>query len=383
MAQDKVESKEEQSYRYHRLVVKLGTNLVTTPEGHLDLINMAALVRQITHLHHDGLETVLVSSGAIAAGRDRLGIHKEAREVPFRQVMAAVGQGRLMHIYEQFFAEHGITIAQALLTREDISDRAGYLNARNTIMGLLYFGVVPIVNENDVVAIDEIREAKFGDNDTLSALVANLVDADVLILLSDVAGLYTADPNLDPEARLIPLVEQIDRRIDELAGKTAGRWGTGGMATKIRSAKLATSSGVPVVLASGRMPDVVLRLARGEQTGTLFSAATSKLESRKRWLIGGLTCRGSLVIDMGAAAALKQGKGSLLPAGIIRVEGQFQRGDAVEIVDDRSRQVARGIVNYGSADVDAIKGAHSEDIASLLGYEFGAEVVHRDNLVIL
>jgi len=368
---------------YRRIVVKLGTNLVTTEDGCLDLTNMDSLVRQVAGLHQQGLDIILVSSGAIAAGRDKLGLRKETGEVPLRQVMAAVGQGRLMHTYEQFFAEHGITVAQALLTKEDISDRAGYLNARNTLMGLLYLRVVPIVNENDVVAIDEIKEAKFGDNDNLSALVANLVDADLLMLLGDVAGLFTADPNVDAQAELVPKVEKIDARIENLAASTARRQGTGGMATKIESAKLATSSGVAVVIAAGRLPGVIPRLIEGEQIGTFFPPATTKLESRKRWMVSGLACRGKVIVDAGAAAALRKGKGSLLPAGVKGVEEEFHRGDAVEIVDKQGNRIARGITNYASADIEIIKGEHSEEISSLLGYKFGAEVVHRDNLVIL
>jgi len=373
----------ENACDYRRMVVKLGTNLVTTEDGHLDLTNMASLVGQVARLHKQGIEIILVSSGAMAAGRDKLGIQRESRAVPLRQVMAAVGQGRLMHVYEQLFAEHGIIVAQALLTKEDLSDRAGYLNARNTLMGLLYFRVVPIVNENDVVAIDEIREAKFGDNDNLSAMVANLVDADLLMLLGDVAGLYTADPNIDPRAELIPQVERIDSHIERLAGSTAGQRGTGGMATKIESARLATSSGVAVVIAPGRLPEVIPKLVQGEPIGTFFPSATTKLESRKRWMVSGLACRGRVAVDAGAAAALRKGKGSLLPAGVTAVGEEFHRGDAIEIVDKQGNRIACGITNYTSTDIEAIMGAHSEEIASRLGYEFGAEVVHRDNLVVL
>jgi len=344
---------------------------------------MASLVGQVARLHKQGIEIILVSSGAMAAGRDKLGIQRESREVPLRQVMAAAGQGRLMHVYEQLFAEHGIIVAQALLTKEDLSDRAGYLNARNTLMGLLYFRVVPIVNENDVVAIDEIREAKFGDNDNLSAMVANLVDADLLMLLGDVAGLYTADPNIDTQAELIPRVERIDAHIERLAGSTAGQRGTGGMTTKIESARLATSSGVAVVIAPGRLHEVIPKLVQGEPIGTFFPSATTKLESRKRWMVSGLACRGRVAVDAGAAAALRKGKGSLLPAGVTAVGEEFHRGDAIEIVDRQGNRIACGIANYTSADIEAIMGAHSEEIASRLGYEFGAEVVHRDNLVVL
>ena len=368
---------------YRRLVVKLGTNLVTITAGSLDLDNMASLVGQIAELHRQGIETIIVSSGAIAAGRDKLGLGKERRDIPARQVMAAVGQSRLMHTYEQLFSSHGITVAQALLTKMDIADRAGYLNARNTLLGLLESKVVTIVNENDVVAIDEIKEAKFGDNDNLSAMVANLVDADLLILLSDVAGLYTGDPHLDPQARLIPRVETIDAGIEELAGGTVSRRGTGGMTTKIQAAKLATGSGVSVAIAEGRMPGVLIKLARGESVGTLFPSATTRLESRERWMVSGLASRGRIVVDAGAATAVGKGKGSLLPAGIEAVVGEFHRGDVVNIVDPEGNGIASGISNYSSADIEAIKGAHSDEIMHLLGYEFGAEVVHRNNMVTL
>jgi len=376
----------QKAFRYHRLVVKLGTYLLTGGVGHLDLEIMTSLIDQIAQLHQQGLETILVSSGAIAAGRDKLGLAKERKDVPFRQVLAAVGQSRLMHLmhtYERLFARHDIVVAQALLTKQDMSDRAGYLNARNTLLALLDLRVVPIVNENDVVAIDEIKEAKFGDNDNLSAMVANLVDADLLMLLSDVAGLYTADPHRDPQAKLIPEVKNIDAYIEHLAGGTDSRQGTGGMGTKVEAAKLATSSGVAVVIADGKQPDIIPRLVQGELIGTFFPSMTTKLESRQRWMVSGLASRGRVVIDAGAAMALKKGKGSLLPAGIKEVKREFHRGDVIDVVDLQGSRIACGISNYSSADVEVIKGAHSEEIMSLLGYEYGAEVVHRNNLVML
>jgi len=373
----------QKAFRYHRLVVKLGTYLLTDGVGHLDLEMMTSLIDQVAQLHQQGLETILVSSGAIAAGRDKLGLAKERKDVPFRQVLAAVGQSRLMHTYERLFAKHDIVVAQALLTKQDMSDRAGYLNARNTLLALLDLRVVPIVNENDVVAIDEIKEAKFGDNDNLSAMVANLVDADLLILLSDVAGLYTADPHRDPQAKLIPEVKKIDAYIEHLAGGTDRRRGTGGMGTKVEAAKLATSSGVAVIIADGRQPEIIPRLVQGELIGTFFPSMTTKLESRKRWMVSGLASRGRVVIDAGAAMALKKGKGSLLPAGIKEVKREFHRGDVIDVVDLQGSRIACGISNYNSADVEVIKGAHSEEIMSLLGYEYGAEVVHRNNLVML
>ncbi len=250
--------------KYHRILAKLGTNLLTGGSDHLNLEIMSSLVGQITRLHRQGLEVIIVSSGAIAAGRQRLGLIKERKDIPFKQVLAAVGQSRLMDAYDQLFGWHEITIAQTLLTRTDLSDRLSYLNARNTLLALLELGVIPIVNENDVVAIDEIQEARFGDNDTLSAMVASLADADLLMLLTDTAGLYNADPNRDPNARLIERVDRIDASIESLASASCSERGTGGMATKIEAAKLATASGVAVVIADGQEPEVIIRLAQGE-----------------------------------------------------------------------------------------------------------------------
>ena len=367
---------------YHRLVVKLGTNLLTAGGDRLDLEVMAILAGQMARLHHQGLEVIIVSSGAIAAGRQKLGLTKERKDIPFRQVMAAVGQNALMHSYEQLFGWHGITVAQTLLTKADLSDRLGYLNARNTLLALLELGVVPIVNENDVVAVDELEGATFGDNDNLSGMVTNLVDADLLVLLGDIAGLFTADPTRDESAQLISRVDRIDAQIERLAGGTRGR-GSGGMATKIQAARLATASGATVIIADGRERDVLLRLVAGESIGTLFPPATSKMESRKRWMLTGLSTRGRLVVDEGAVVALREQNKSLLPAGIRGVEGDFERGDAVNIVDGEGNQIACGISNYSSKEIAKIKGARSDKIESLLGYGYGDEVVHRNNLVVL
>ncbi len=371
------------SLPYHRIVTKLGTNLLTGSTGQLDHDIMSKLVTQVAQLHRQGLELLIVSSGAIAAGRHKLGLTKELKGIPYKQVLASVGQSRLMQAYEQLLNQHGITVAQALLTKADLADRAGYLNTRNTLLALLELGVLCIVNENDVVAVDEIQESKFGDNDNLSAMVANLVDADLLIMLTDTAGLFTADPQQSPDAKLIPQVEVIDAEIEHLAADTPSRMGTGGMATKIEAAKLATASGITVVIANGNETDVILRLAAGEAIGTRFLPTSSKLESRKRWMLSGLSTRGKLIVDAGAALALKKQKRSLLAAGIKSVEGEFQRGDIVDIYDTGGSRLGCGITNYSSADINVIKGAHSGQIATLLGYDYGAEVVHRNNLVIL
>jgi glutamate 5-kinase len=287
-----------------------------------------------------------------------------------------------MNIYEQLFKRHGITIAQALLTKTDLSDRAGYLNARNTLLALLELRVLCVVNENDVVAVDEIQESKFGDNDNLSAMVANLIDADLLMMLTDTTGLYNADPQRHPEARLIARVDGIDAEVKRLAADTQSEKGTGGMITKIEAAKLATASGVSMVIADGRLPDVIIKLAEGKAVGTYFRPSSSKLESRKRWMLSGLCVRGKLFIDAGAAIAVEKKNSSLLAAGIERVEGKCRRGDIVNIYNVKGRRIGCGISNYSSNDIEIIKGAHSGQIAELLGYDYGSEVIHRNNLVI-
>jgi len=370
---------------YHRIVVKLGTTLLTSGRAHLDLAVMATLVEQLVALHGRGRQVIVVSSGAVAAGRERLrrlppgGVHG----TPLKQVLASIGQSHLMSTYETLFSRHGITIAQALLTRDSLVDRAGYLNARNTLLALCEMGVICIVNENDVVAVEELGERRFGDNDNLSAMVANLVDADVLVILTDTGGLYTADPRTHPDAILIPRVETIDDAIEALAGGTVSGQGVGGMATKVEAARLATCSGVEVGVAAGREPDVLLRLDSGERIGTLFVAPASRLESRKRWMASGLASHGRIVVDRGAVSALKKGTGSLLPAGVTAVQGSFKRGDIVDIVADGGIRIASGIVNYDSGDVDRIRGRRTDQMTGLLEHVYGDEVVHRNNMVVL
>ena len=368
---------------YHRIVAKFGTGLLTGGSQRLNRRIMSRLVSQVAQLHNQGLEVVIVSSGAIASGRHKLGLTKRIKGIPFKQVLASVGQHRLMGLYEQLFRRYDITVAQALLAKADLLDRASYLNARNTLLALLELRVLCIINENDVVAVDELHETIFGDNDNLSAMVANLIDADLLLILTDTAGLYTADPQLDPHARLISQVERIDSEIERLAAETSSRVGTGGMITKVEAARLATASGVTVVIADGREPDVILRLASGEALGTRFLPITSKLESRKRWMLSGLSTKGKLVVDSGAALALGKQKRSLLAAGIKSIEGEFQRGDIVNIYNPQGSRIGCGITNYSSADIKVIKGAHSGKIVTLLGYDYGSEVVHRNNLVVL
>lgn len=368
---------------YRRIVIKFGTSLLTGGSRRLDSEIISNLVAQVAQLHKQGWEPIIVSSGAIASGRDKLGLTRKIKGIPFKQVLASVGQGRLMNVYEQLFDQHNITVAQALLTKADLADRAGYLNARNTLLALLELRVVCIVNENDVVSIDEIQGAKFGDNDNLSAMVANLVDADLLVMLTDIGGLYTADPRRDPKARLISQVEKIDAKIVRLGNINTDSLGTGGMVTKIEAARLATASGVDVVIADGREADVILRLASGDSIGTRFLPTANKLESRQRWMLSGLGTRGKLVIDEGAALALRKQNRSLLAAGISRAEGRFERGEIVAIYDTVGNHLGCGITNYSSSDIGIIKGAHSDKIATLLSFDYGPEVVHRNNLALL
>ena len=368
---------------YKRIVVKLGTSLLTGGGDRLNHDIMSNLVNQVALLHQQGAELLIVSSGAIASGKHKLGLAGKLKDIPLKQVLASVGQIRLMHAYEQLFSQHDISVAQALLTKVNLSDRSGYLNTRNTLLALLELRVICIVNENDVVAVDEIQGANFGDNDNLSAMVANLIDADLLIMLTNIDGLYTADPNHDTDARLIPQVAKIDDKIVRMAHDTASTLGTGGMTTKIEAAQLATNSGVTVAVANGRETDVILRLASGEAVGTRFLPATTRLESRKRWMLSGLRTTGKLVIDSGAALALKKQNRSLLAAGIKQAEGKFNRGDVVDIYDADGYHLGCGITNYGYADIDKIKGVHSKNIATLVDFDYGSEVVHRNNLVVL
>jgi len=367
---------------YKRIVVKFGTSLLTGGAKSLDPAMMARLVNQVARLHQSGREVLIVTSGAVASGRDRLGSTPKVKGIPYKQVLAAVGQGRLMATYEQLFAPYNLTIAQALLTKADIADRAGYLNTRNTLLALLEVGVIGIINENDVVAVDELRGLRFGDNDNLSAMVANLVDADLLLILTDIAGLYTADPHKDPAARLIPEVTDISA-VENLAGDTQGKLGTGGMITKIEAAKLATASGVTVIIADGRVPDIIVKLANGEAAGTCFRPRSSRPESRARWLVSGLAVRGRVIVDEGAAAALKKRKGSLLAAGIRDTAGDFQRGETVDIFNVNGERLGCGIANYGAVELALIKGKRSTEINAALGHDYGPEVVHRNNLVLL
>ncbi len=368
---------------HRRIVVKVGTHLLTGGGASLDRQAMSRIADQIAALREQGSQLIVVTSGAIAAGRLRLGALDAGDAVPRRQVLAALGQSRLMALWDELFEQRGLSCAQALLTRGDLADRLRYLNARNTLLALIELGVVPIVNENDVVSVEEIEDSLIGDNDNLSAQVANLVDADLLLLLTDTAGLYTADPARDPAARLIERVERIDESIERAADGAPGEGGTGGMRTKVEAARIATQSGAHVVIADGRAEQVVQRAAAGEAVGTHFLPAGDRLESRRRYLLSGLPVRGRIVIDDGAARALEHDGTSLLPVGVLEVDGDFQRGDVVNVLAGGGRHLASGITNYAAADVALIRGLRSDRIAGTLGHEYGDEVIHRNNLVLV
>ena len=372
------------SPKYQRVVIKVGTTLLTDGSKQLAPNVMSKIVEQIAILHSSDVQVLLVTSGAVAAGRHVLGITSEHRNIPLRQIMAAVGQSRLMQEYEKLFDSHNINIAQALLSRRDLKDRLGYLNIRNTILGLTGHKVLPIINENDVVAVEELSGESFGDNDTLSAMVANLVDADLLIILGEIEGLYTKDPNIHSDAALIPIVEHISQNdVTTLGGPSWQSRGQGGMSTKLEAARLAAASGINVVIASGRLDNSIVNLVSGENIGTLFPATNSKLESRKRWMLSGLSNKSQIIIDSGAIHAISNQNGSLLAAGITKIEGSFERGDIVSLFDNTITQVACGITNYDSRELSKIKGHHSHEIAEILGHHYGDEIIHRNNMVLI
>lgn len=362
-----------------RVVVKLGTNVLTAGSERLNRPRMIEFVRQLAQLKQAGHEVILVTSGAVAAGRERIGLQRRSRDIAQKQMLAAIGQSYIMHLYQQMFEMYDVPVGQTLLTKADISDRNRYLNARNTLLTCFMHGVLPIINENDAVAVDEI---KVGDNDNLSALVANLVDADLLVIATDIDGLYTADPRSNPDATLITEVNEITPAIYALAGGTGSSRGTGGMITKIQAADLATKSGVEVVIAPGALADVIVRVVQGERIGTRFPAAVNSREGRKRWILAETARNSRVITDDGAARALvHQGK-SLLPAGIVAVDGEFERGQTIRIYHGE-REIARGLTQYSATDLRRIMGKRSTAIADVLGYEYGAEAVHRDDLVLV
>ncbi|MDQ8022849.1 MAG: glutamate 5-kinase [Moraxellaceae bacterium] len=362
----------------HRIVVKVGSALVTNNGAGLDTAAIADWGRQIAALRAEGREIVMVSSGAIAAGMQRLGWTTRPNETHSLQAAAAVGQMGLAQVYEGAFSQYGLRTAQILLTHADLADRLRYLNARSTLATLLQLGVVPIINENDTVVTDEI---KFGDNDTLGALVANLIEADALLILTDQKGVYTADPRKDPTATLISDARAEDTSLEAMAGGAGSGISRGGMITKIRAAQRAARSGAHTVIASGRETDAVLRVAAGEPLGTLLHASSTPLAARKQWLADHLQMAGALILDDGAIRALRSGA-SLLPIGVTQVEGEFERGTVIACRDAQGTEVARGLVNYSSSEARRIARRSSTEIEGLLGYVDEPELIHRDNLVL-
>jgi len=361
------------------LVIKIGTSSLTRPDsGLLALGTIARLVETICELRSLGHSVVLVSSGAIGVGSARLGITQRPKTIALKQAVAAVGQGRLMRVYDDLFSSLNQPIAQVLLTRSDLAQRSRYVNSYRTFRQLLTLGVVPIVNENDTVAIDEI---KFGDNDTLSAMVASLISADYLFLLTDVDQLYSADPRKDPEAKPISRVKHIDQ-LEANVGSAGSGWGTGGMTTKIEAARIATAAGTHTVITQGQTPENVIGIVQGEAMGTLFEAQPQQPTARKRWIAGSLIPSGRLYLDSGAARAICRAGKSLLPAGITEVEGEFAAQDAVLLCDEHGQELARGLVNYSDEELRKICGHRSADIARLLGYPGTETAIHRDNMVL-
>jgi glutamate 5-kinase len=360
------------------VVVKVGTRTLTHATGKLNLRYMEKIVRELADLANQGRRVVLVSSGAVGAGIGKLGLDKKPQTTPEKQAVAAIGQSLLIQMYEKFFAEYGLVVAQVLLTRDDFNDRKRYLNSGNALQALLGYGAIPVINENDTVAVEEIE---FGDNDSLSALVASILDADLLVLLTDIDGLYSANPKIYQDAELISTVEQITPDIRKLAGETCEALASGGMVTKLIAAEIATKSGIPMVIANGKQPDVLQRILDGDDVGTLFCAREKCLESRKRWIAYGQTPHGRLIVDEGARKALVDDGKSLLPSGILEVMGDFDSGEMVSIEDSCGREMARGLVNYSSVDLARIKGMRTDRAADVLERSCN-EAVHRNNMVV-
>ena len=364
-----------------RIICKLGTNLLTSGTDRLDPGVLEAVVRQVAELRNAGAQVAVVTSGAVTAGRARVGVTRTRSSVGARQALAAIGQAQLVQRYDSLLQRYGLTAAQALITRGDVTERRGYLNVRNTLLRLLQYGVVPIINENDVVADDELRGGAFGENDALSALIANLIDADLLILLSDVDGVYDRDPRSDEQAELIPVLRNPVSMM-EAAGEVDER-SRGGMRAKLEAARRASAGGTDVVIASGHEPNVISRIAGGERLGTLVPADTTVRDSRERWLLAGLHNGEGLDLDPGAVKALTRQGRSLLPAGVTNVRGQFERGDVIQLYSPEQVPIAVGISNYSSSETARIQGKKSSEIVEALGYNYGSSVVHRNNLALL
>ncbi|SHH20545.1 glutamate 5-kinase [Thermosyntropha lipolytica DSM 11003] len=360
-----------------RIVIKVGTSTLTYKNGQLNLKRIDKLVRQMADLHNQDKEVLLVSSGAIGVGASRMGLKKVPLTMPEKQALAAIGQGALLHIYEKIFAEYGKTVAQVLLTRGDFDERIRYLNATNALLAILHMGVIPIINENDTVVVEEIR---FGDNDTLSALVAGVVDADLLIILSDVDGLYDRDPRRDKDALLLSEVYEITEEIEENSKSKGSRFSSGGMYTKLKAARMCMAAGIPMLIANSEEDNVITRLMEGEKLGTLFVPREEKMQARKKWIAFGRLPQGEIVVDDGAKEALLAKGKSLLPSGVVEVRGDFQPGEVVKVLTLEGREIARGLTNYGAEEIRLIAGKNTRSIEKILGYKDYDEVIHRNNL---
>jgi len=366
--------------KVRRIVVKVGSSILASVERGLHHEVFSHLAKEISELKRQGYEIVLVSSGAIAAGMEKLGYKTRPQSITQKQAAAAVGQSRLMHIYEEYFSRHQQMVAQILLTHDDLSHRRRFLNARNTLLTLLELGIIPIINENDTVVVDEI---KFGDNDNLSALITNLIEADLLIILTNINGLCDADPRYHPDAQCIPLVEDIDLDMGRIVGETTSEMSVGGMVSKIQAAKKASRFGIPTVITLGTRKEVLHQILRGKEIGTLILPKANTLSSRKHWIAFNLHPKGDVIVDEGAKKAIVQRGKSLLPSGVVKVRGEFDRGDSVSCIGPRGKEFARGLVNYSVSELEMIKGLKSDQIEKALGYKYSDEVIHRDDLVVL
>ncbi len=362
-----------------RIVVKVGTSTLLHPNGKINLYRIEHLVRELSDLASQGKEVVLVTSGAIGVGMVRMGLEKRPDSIQERQALASIGQVLLMHLYDKFFTEYGQIAGQVLLTKENFANHSQYINGRNTIMTMLQKGMIPVINENDAVTIAEV---KIGDNDTLSATVAAMVDADVLIILSDIDGVYDANPQTNPDAKLLREIKEITQAVEQLAGGAGSNVGTGGMATKIEAAKIATAAGVTMFIASGSQNGVVRDILQGEDYGTVFPPKPAHLRARKGWLAFGRRLSGVLFVDKGCVKALKAGS-SLLAAGITGTEGDYLAGSTVRVLTGDYQEIARGTINYDAAVVEKLKGRKTCDFASLIEGEIHEEVIHRDNMVLM
>ena len=363
-----------------RIVVKVGSSILASVEKGLLYDVFSHLTKEISDLKRQGYEIVLVSSGAIAAGMEKLGYKTRPQAITQKQATAAVGQTRLMKIYEDYFSRYQQMVAQILLTHDDLSHRRRFLNARNTLLTLLELGIIPIINENDTVVVDEI---KFGDNDNLSALITNLIGADLLIILTDIDGLCDSDPRVNPHARCIPLVEEIDADLEGIVGETKSEISVGGMISKIQAARKASRFGIPTVVARGNKEGVLHQILKGKEIGTLILPKRDALSSRKHWIAFNPKPKGDVIVDDGAKKAVIQKGKSLLPSGVMKIRGNFNRGDLVTCLGPRGKEFARGLVNYSATELEKIRGLRSNQIESTLGYKYSDEVIHRDDLVVL